>query len=474
MATINPNVSAAMNGLATQIPPNTTCEELEDKPLSVKEWRKAYIATLAATVIIVHAVASVVTVVLYFLLPPPSSPVWFAPLFGAISTYIAFLFVALLCYPYVGTMRGASTRNYGLLSARLCQLRARLDALNVSEATLTTSGAGDYKQVARIEAYRCYERTEWYLRTHRTGLRWVTAMGYLNAWSLLHRAEEALIKVEPPQMAFRGAMHDKLAIQNSTIDKRDELLNKLIQAVTDLYPAGAVYFKEHQPGNDGEILHKIAEAINKMPTSQDQININAIETKSPEQQDAARMALSEVRRTLNEFRDNLWEGLIRERNHLLNTVGVTGLVTHILLCITIVMSGVMSGSKGLPLIMAATAFYMVGAVSGLFGRFYNEVNTNTAIDDFGLSLARLIATPLLSGLAGIGGVIITLVLSDTLTSTASITLESMFKIDLGSLLTAAAFGLAPNLIISGLQQRTAKYATDLQKSKGGSRSRQDS
>ena len=185
------------------------------------------------------------------------------------------------------------------------------------------------------------------------------------------------------------------------------------------------------------------------------------------------MALSEVRRTLNEFRDNLWEGLIRERNHLLNTVGVTGLVTHILLCITIVMSGVMSGSKGKPLLMAATAFYMVGAVSGLFGRFYNEVNTNTAIDDFGLSLARLIATPLLSGLAGIGGVIITLVLSDTIT-TQSITLESIFKFDPSYLLTAAAFGLAPNLIISGLQQRTAKYATDLQKSKGGGRSSRDS
>lgn len=98
MATTNPNVSAAMNGLATQTPPNTTCEELEDKPLSVKEWRKAYIATLAAMAIIVHAVASVVTVVLYFLLP--SSPVWFAPVFGAISTYIAFLFIALVCYPY--------------------------------------------------------------------------------------------------------------------------------------------------------------------------------------------------------------------------------------------------------------------------------------------------------------------------------------------------------------------------------------
>src|SRR5712692_11514681 len=135
MATTSSDLSAAVNGLATQTPPNATFEELEDKPLSVKEWRKAYIATLAAMVIIVHAVASVVTVVFYFLLPP-SSPVWFAPAFGAISTYIAFLFIALVCYPYAGTVKGASTRNYGLLSARLCQLRARIDALNISEATL--------------------------------------------------------------------------------------------------------------------------------------------------------------------------------------------------------------------------------------------------------------------------------------------------------------------------------------------------
>ena len=103
-----------------------------------------------------------------------------------------------------------------------------------------------------------------------------------------------------------------------------------------------------------------------------------------------------------------------------------------------------------------------------------SVNTHAAIDDYGLSLARLVATPLLSGLAGIGGVIITLVLSDALTSASSITFENLFRFDLNYLLTAAAFGLAPNLIISGLQQKTAKYVSDLQKSKGGSRARQES
>ena len=468
MATTSSSVNAAMNGQATQISPNPLLEELEDTPLSARELRGAYIGTLVAMGTIVHIVASVVTVVLYFLLPS-SSPVWFAPAFGALSTYVVFLLVALACYSFVGTVKGASTRSYGLLSMRLCQLRARLDALGITEETLTKSGAVEYVKVARSEAYRCYERVMWYLRNHRTGLRWVTGMGYLNAWGLLHRAEEALIKIEPIQMVLRGAMHDKLAIQNSTIKQRDELLDKLIQAATDLDPAGAVYFKDHQPDTDYKLLREIAEAVNKISTTQPPIDIEAIETKSPGQQDAARMALSEVRRTLNDFRDNLWEGLLRERNQLLNTVGVTGLVTHILLCITIVMSK----TTDRPLFMAATAFYMVGAVTGLFGRFYNEINTNTAVDDFGLSLARLVAIPLLSGLAGIGGVIITLVLTDALTSKGPITLESIFNLDPNYLLTAAAFGLAPNLIISGLQQRTAKYASDLQKSKGGGRPSQD-
>ncbi len=468
MATTSPSANAAMNGKATQQSPAYTFEELEDAPLSAKEWLGAYTATLLAAWPIMHIVASIVTVALYFLLPP-SSPIWFAPVLGILSTYIILLFIALACYGIVGTVRGMSTRSYGLLSTRLCQLRARLDALDITEQTLTTSSTCNYEDVARSEAFRCYERVEWYLRNHRTGLRWVTRMGYLNAWGLLHRAEEALIEVEPPEMVLRGALHDKLAIQDSTLQQRDELLDKLIQAVTDLDPVGAIYFKEHQPDTNDELLRKIAEALNQVSTTQPRIDIKAIEVKTPEQQHAARMALSEVRRTLNDFRDSLWEGLIRERNKLLNTMGLTGFVTHVLLCITIVMST----TADRPLIMAATAFYMIGAVSGLFGRFYNEVNTHAAIDDYGLSAARLLAIPLLSGLAGIGGVIITLVLSDALTSAGSITFENLFKFDLNYLLTAAAFGLTPNLIISGLQQRTMKYASDLQKSKGGTRTRQE-
>jgi hypothetical protein len=264
-------------------------------------------------------------------------------------------------------------------------------------------------------------------------------------------------------------MHDKLSLQNSTVGKRDELLRKLIKAASDLYPDGASYFQDQAPDENHELLLKIADAVNQIPTTRPLIATPNITSSG--QQDAARMMLSEIRRTLNEFRDNLWEGIIRERNQLLNTIGVTGLVTHILLSVTIVMMGSTPHATNTPL-MAAIVFYMVGAISGLFARFYKEVNTGNAVDDFGLSLTRLIATPLLSGLAGIGGVIISRVLSDTITTTGQIHLSTIFQLDPGYLLTAAAFGLAPNLIISGLQQRTAKYSSDLQKSKSGGRSSQ--
>ncbi len=56
-----------------------------------------------------------------------------------------------------------------------------------------------------------------------------------------------------------------------------------------------------------------------------------------------------------------------------------------------------------PSILAAVVFYIVGAIADLFGRIYSQSKANTGGDDYGLSLVRLISTPLISGLAGIGG-----------------------------------------------------------------------
>ncbi len=125
----------------------------------------------------------------------------------------------------------------------------------------------------------------------------------------------------------------------------------------------------------------------------------------------ARVALREVRSTLNDFRDKSWEGILRARNRLSGIDCCDWYYDAYLLAMAILTSNTTDA------IAAAAAFYLVGAVTGLFGKFYRESMRGTAVDDFGFSTARLVATPLLSGLAGVGGVMLTVMfasLGDTL------------------------------------------------------------
>lgn len=144
---------------------------------------------------------------------------------------------------------------------------------------------------------------------------------------------------------------------------------------------------------------------------------------------------------------------------------VTGFVTYALLCTTI-LALVHTNNAVQPeraTILAAVVFYIVGAMAGLFGRIYSQSKANTGGDDYGLSLVRLISTPLISGLAGIGGAFLynILILQGALGS--SVSLSSIFTLNrLDYLIAAAVFGYAPNLLMRGLQSN--KYFSALQSS----------
>ncbi len=98
------------------------------------------------------------------------------------------------------------------------------------------------------------------------------------------------------------------------------------------------------------------------------------------------------------------------------------------------------------------------------------MGTAKATDDFGLSTARLIHIPWLSGLAAVGGVLITSILDDNqfinnVGSTS--TLSELFKSSPALLVVAAVFGLTPDLIIRRLTQQADKYKEDLQSTQPG-------
>jgi hypothetical protein len=84
-------------------------------------------------------------------------------------------------------------------------------------------------------------------------------------------------------------------------------------------------------------------------------------------------------------------------------------------------------------------------------------------NDYGPSLGRLISTPLISGIAGIGGVFLYNIVVLQIAPGSSNVMSSIFNIDrLDYLIVAAIFGYAPNLLMKGLQAN--KYVSALRSS----------
>src|SRR5581483_7814453 len=75
---------------------------------------------------------------------------------------------------------------------------------------------------------------------------------------------------------------------------------------------------------------------------------------------AARAAIRQVVRDVNEFRDKRRAGIVRVRNQLLRTVAFAGLLIYVLTALAVIV-GVRPAA-----LTAATAFYLVGATVGLF------------------------------------------------------------------------------------------------------------
>lgn len=462
---------------------------------------KAYGGTLILTGIALPIVASAVTLGLYVFLPASPVSNWYALVTGATFSGCAWLIISGFL-SYFATAEGANARSYSQIKSRLYELKARLGITNgpdgraqITALTVPGSAASAGNILAIREALAAYNTVQEMLQDDGAGLSWVLGIGYVNAWGLIHRAEEALIEIEPVEAVIRGAMHDYACIQDSVISNQEEILLKLVRAVRDLDPLAMSYFSEQRPRKKtDEKLNKVIQAtiehsqqiqqITRAVKRLDQnaaidegqrVNLQGADEEmeaEPDVQTQARIALREVRGALNEFRDGLWEGVVRARNHLITVIALIGLVTHGMLCLAILASNLYDGRM---VVIGATVYYMLGAVSGLFGRLYKELTRLSMLNDYNLSLARLVAVPVLSGLAGIGGVLMTALFYSTLLDSLLVrtaptlsvtTLQSVFQLHIPYyLLVAALFGLTPNLLIRGLQHRAEQYASYIQSSK---------
>ena len=457
---------------------------------------KAYSASLLTVGVMMPVIASLVAAGLYLFhtsLDSVTSAILNAGAFNALvfsSLFTGALWlVVAIPFSFLYTARNANPRNYSLLSSRLHQLQASLglkEDVDVTSEEFNTimKASGFDKESDRHtwsvmrEAYVCCMDISRRFKSFSTGLLWSAGTGYNIAWALLHHAEEAMIEVTDIDTAIRGAIHDFMAIQGSQIDSKDGLLADVVRAVAvlKLQPKEAKdYLKEHQPGKIPVTLSQLTELIHHSSASTlaGVVSNKGVGNADPKAQaeTAARITLREVRSTLNNFRDKRWEGFVRQRGRLLRAIAVTGIATYVSICF------VLASGPPPDFILAATLFYIVGAIAGLFVRFYHESRGGTPVDDFGLITIRLLAIPLLSGLAGIWGALLVILLPDLAFQFSS---QMSFAALQGSiskglndinyllspqfLLAAAVFGATPNLVIQGLQQKAEEYATELKSS----------
>jgi len=110
----------------------------------------------------------------------------------------ALLLAAIHCWVANGTAADhANSSAYSELVARFREIEARLGVVG-ERTNLSPSEQIAYRQVQSLSHMIHKE-----LGT--PGARWLLATGYVNLWALVHRAEEALLLVEPVEDVLRAA-----------------------------------------------------------------------------------------------------------------------------------------------------------------------------------------------------------------------------------------------------------------------------
>lgn len=278
-----------------------------------------------------------------------------------------------------------SISNYQKLKARCVELECALDPgthgpANAAPAACQTA---NYQATAFCEATQHVEVVKRMLNplaAESHGSLWAHGTGYLAAWERLHRADERLLEVRlasnSPRHALGAALHDYARLKGSTIDNRDLLERDLQVALAVVVPGSESLFPEPR---------------------------YAVATKGTPADYLAVFPL--VRRVINTHRDGEWAGLLRLRKRVFLAATLAGTVAYLLLVLAIM------GGASQATIQAVSVFYLVGALVGMLNHLRAAQDDKAhLLEDYGLSTARLLMTPIISGLAAVLGVfLITLV-----------------------------------------------------------------
>ncbi len=281
----------------------------------------------------------------------------------------------------------------------------------------------------------------------KSGLQWTIAYGYIDAWRRVHHCEEELLELTTSQELAEEIAMDRLRLEGSQVPNAKELNDLLTAADTAL--------------KSTNLVRRGLGALKSTPT--------AISLAPRDARSKART----VRRTINDFRDSSWEEMARIRNRSMTALLVAGTVGYLLLATALLFC---APAKAL---VSALAFFLVAAIVGLINAIQALAQLDSAVEDYGLANARLVGTPVISGLTGLGGVLLiglsaglsaALVTTGT-TSAARVAAGPVTVPPLTEILDvqghpvglaiAALFGLTPALFLGRLNALVQQYNVGL-------------
>ena len=429
---------------------------------------EAYMAALWFTVPRLPGLIAVGWLLVY-LAPPRQDLPPAAPLAIGLWTVLVVWLLLLVPLRRIAEIPTAAPETYREIVTRYYQLRARIDA---GRATRTGPFAEATKQlevVRRMMDLKDDPPGPVPRRAVAGGTEWATATGYINAWEALNRADEALIDASPIESALAEGLHDMLRLGGSSITNAGHLQDALRAAVRqyDAEVDRLYFYPQRRRRDDGEPDAGPAPAPNGAGARAAAATKATASTPGGLDERArdvlAKEVIREVRHAVNNYRTSHASALIRARSRLLRSIFVTGIAADVLLALAILMQVDRST------LATAAVFFLVGGVVGLFNRLRLEGEGGPAMtSDFGLYDARLLGTLLISGLAGVGGVLLISAapLANVINGPAPsdlLPLDQVFSLETNriGLLVAALFGLTPELVVGALRKQTDTIKKEL-------------
>ena len=320
--------------------------------------------------------------------------------------------------------RFANSGVYRELSARhqeLASVAATVDGKNDPEAYAVLQSS-----LATVDAALAEDGTG------GDGGSWAGGAAYVVVFNFVHRAEQALTKLLPEDAVVQQALYERSGLHGSSVANAQEQIVRLERAIHAL--GGDAYLPQQRSG------------------------------AAPTDKRLARGIVQDAQTTVDDFRDSRRRGLVRARNRLFATVVFTGMVAYAGLGLALL------AGAGTTQIIAGGTFYLIGASVGLFRQLRQAATADSVTEeDFGLGMVRLVHIPLASGLAAIGGVVLTAYVTALNSASDVPPLSDVFDITLSplGLVSAAVFGFTPSLLSSSLQSRAEKWKEELKSSAPG-------